>query len=1656
MKKTDESMRHRNAHRKSVACVALCSLVLESTTPLAMRALTSGPAQPDFGAFEPANTTDMVEPFSGAFTYNLPLLTVPGPNGSGYPIALSYHSGSGIEEEASWVGYGWTLNPGSIARSLQGFPDDASGRRLRLWNRTKPSVTATGRLGANVEIASRDLLPDSYLTDTLVTQWSQVGVNLGMRWNNHKGYSLFSGFGLSGLGIALDYTIDDGDGSFDASVNPFDLLTQSWRIVHDDVRRRRSSDPPTAWQQKSNYWMSRIRSSALSMTQLSLSSLAGDRGGPVTNTPYHGYAVTVDAGFVANPAPVPIGGKVHVTGSFAHQSNEEFRESACYGYLYMDRPNDASDIHDYTTERLAPYTRRDKFLGIPYGNADMFSVMGQGVGGAFRCVLDRAGHVRPNEARSSIHIGTLGFAPHGGALFGPGFNVGYGYQWMTLGGWPALESDYQFNAQDEDQAAERRMFRFVNDMGGEIDFASPADRAMRAFLQSATPVPGFRNCDPTIPETMSASVMNDGARTGRSSYIGYRTFEEISQTSDVIVGDADRRSIPYNAMTKSCAIRSFVNRSADDSILRDQIAEFVVTGADGGCYVYGLPAFARNEKYLSFGLEDLGNQDLDSMGVAYRRVSAENAEIVVGEERPEPYVTTWLLTEVRTPEYIDRTHDGPTPDDAGGYSRFDYRRAAGTATKTGSAGGESWYRWRYPYCGLAYDRNQLAVPGDDMGTVSMGDREVYYLAAIETKTHVAFFVTNKTDTTVGGVHLHGSGVERKDAFEAVHDELAAAGSRTATTASGVNTMEFLERIELWSKDSAGNPGQLLQRTHFRYSYDLCPNLPNAVYAGGGRRYGKLTLEKVWHEFEGTVQPRVSPWVFGYNYRDSSFYASDVRERFPDVTSYASDLSSVEQNPDYSPFNTDRWGNYQTNGGALHQALNPYIDQTPDEATFDPAAWQLKWIRLPSGGEIHIQYEANSYRFVQDRPAMAMVGLVDDDDSASNAASQTYFYTNVQDDLGVTTGQELVALRALARKEFLNEANRHAIAFRFLYALKEGHQPAPDDCASDYITGYVNVLAVDTATRNGKRCLKFTLGDGDPDHYATPLDVLRDHLHTNRTWDLGEGMVCENRGIENVMTPGRELDAVRTLAQSIGKDVYDARGLTARLDFAHSYLRIPMTRDKRGGGIRVKRLLTYDPGMRSGEEALYGSDYLYVNEDGMGSGVATNEPRRGREENALVTDIERRSDKTGLQRIVSGKDLEQFEGPIGENILPSPTIGYERVVVKNIHSGPTAPGFSVREYHTVRTYPFDGLYPSVDSNTRGVDRTDLAREGDVIDVKGFLFNYAVDDQFATQGYRFIQTAMHGQPKGVRTYGGEYDEPSSWSLSSSQEYDFFGPGEEVPMFTGINSTQPGSPGKETEILFEGRSMVEEAINGIVEIDPDFAIGFPLPFMFSMSPRVSCSHTTVKTHVTTKIVRYPAIVRSVTTFADGVFSKTENVAFDPRSGHPVVTRRVDGFDGLSLAGGAPHVGEWRSYTLPAWRSYAMMGQKATNERVKIISGSSNPFTIERRIISPTVVYLNAHGNQPGVTTRIGTLFSSGDLIRITKSGNNTTVVLGIYHVRGINGVRIDLAPVAFNYPVTAASEAVDVEILRSGRTNELGLAAATIVTYGAPNTPNLCPGQ
>ena len=81
-----------------------------------------GPDQPEVQSFTPIGTSEMVDPFTGDFSYNIPLMDV-----DGYPINMAYSAGVTMDQEASWVGLGWNLNPGVVNRSMRGLPDDFNG-----------------------------------------------------------------------------------------------------------------------------------------------------------------------------------------------------------------------------------------------------------------------------------------------------------------------------------------------------------------------------------------------------------------------------------------------------------------------------------------------------------------------------------------------------------------------------------------------------------------------------------------------------------------------------------------------------------------------------------------------------------------------------------------------------------------------------------------------------------------------------------------------------------------------------------------------------------------------------------------------------------------------------------------------------------------------------------------------------------------------------------------------------------------------------------------------------------------------------------------------------------------------------------------------------------------------------------------------------------------------------------------------------------------------------------------------------------------------------------------------------------------------------------------------------------------------------------------
>ncbi|MEM6338058.1 MAG: hypothetical protein AAF752_15910, partial [Bacteroidota bacterium] len=73
--------------------------------------------QPD--VWRPADVPEPGVGAKGDLALSVPLLNVPGLGGLDFPVVLSYQSGIRVHQPSSWVGLGWSFDPGSIVRDVQ-------------------------------------------------------------------------------------------------------------------------------------------------------------------------------------------------------------------------------------------------------------------------------------------------------------------------------------------------------------------------------------------------------------------------------------------------------------------------------------------------------------------------------------------------------------------------------------------------------------------------------------------------------------------------------------------------------------------------------------------------------------------------------------------------------------------------------------------------------------------------------------------------------------------------------------------------------------------------------------------------------------------------------------------------------------------------------------------------------------------------------------------------------------------------------------------------------------------------------------------------------------------------------------------------------------------------------------------------------------------------------------------------------------------------------------------------------------------------------------------------------------------------------------------------------------------------------------------------
>ena len=411
------------------ARVLLIIMVLQVIAGVPAYALTGGPSQPEFQAFEPIGTTEMVNLPDGGFTYNIPLMDI-----GGYPLNLSYHSEITSDMEASCVGLGWTINPGVINRNVRALPDDFKGNEdaIRKEYNLKTNRTWGASLALSYELYGLDFLKLGMNMGTFYNNYWGIGYEFGLSPSISAGSkgagSLTAGIGLnvnsqSGANFSpsLRYSkkMEDKKNAYyygiSASAATEISSRNGLRSINMSTDFSRNVKDQRAGDKDVNYASVGISSSATF-------NFAGNTFTPEFTMPQSNLSVSVNVKpmglelFGSNGAP-------NILGYYSEQGlRNNTLNKAAYGMLYAQNGYQDDDaLMDFNREKDGAFQDYSIHLPVVNPGYDVLSVNGQGIGGSFQ--LKRSDVPMLFDAKSEavgyggslgLELGT-GNTAHGGA-----------------------------------------------------------------------------------------------------------------------------------------------------------------------------------------------------------------------------------------------------------------------------------------------------------------------------------------------------------------------------------------------------------------------------------------------------------------------------------------------------------------------------------------------------------------------------------------------------------------------------------------------------------------------------------------------------------------------------------------------------------------------------------------------------------------------------------------------------------------------------------------------------------------------------------------------------------------------------------------------------------------------------------------------------------------------------------------------------------------------------------------------------------------------------------------------------------------------------------------------------------------------------------------
>ncbi|ALM08805.1 hypothetical protein SB49_14125 [Sediminicola sp. YIK13] len=946
-----------------VFVLILCSSIL---------ATAQGPNAPEAGAFEPVDATDMVNLVTGDMSYVLPLLNVPSPEG-GYPIALSYHAGIAAEQDASWVGLGWNINPGAINRGVNGYPDD--------W----------GKVDYSEFFYDQGYKEDYYSFSAGITFKGGVSVGLGLSWGSNQslgGYVSASvglgdgSFGSPSIGATVGtngYGINGGIGGINGSfgtngigigygTNPSLSGGSSVGLNLNYSYNSGLSGGVSLSQITGSFQNGLAKTSSLginfSSNGISVNGKVNGYGAGISTSSStisaSDYDVTVSSTGITVPVYIFYAGynhqkvtvslfrydKLYTSGILnpvvANKLKPYQDNSGLSRLLYENRFMDVNVLPKYKDSmneyELADnsYLHEENNLVLP--NYDNYSVAAQGLSGSISpytySELNLSGRGKKLENNDNVYSAYL---------------------------------NHDFTEYNSSVASGIDVNR---DAVKKINFTF--NNAYNSFLRVETTSiinPNLSNS--SIGDNNVLKYFKTNSSNNFSNINSFNNSSEKRKREGNIIETFTNKEIRNKTIAAYGFIEATgINRQEVSTYLDEGIGAYQIITPDGRKYHYSLPVYNFETIYKNF--KNQNNEDQNFLEI----------------KKTIPYATHWLLTAITGPDYIDGNSDGKVNEgDFGYWVEFDYGKWT------------DGYIWETP--SGRYDTNE-DKNGEKTYSYAWGRKQIYYLDAIKTRTHTALFVKdvrkdswsvprNISTSTTSNQYLTGNNYKKikgSRAYGNVLDQNVVYKNDGSTyTANTQYGYPIIEGISLDAKyvDIPTTPLLHLKQIIVLKNEDLIYNKARGVLINN--TIGNIGFNRGFYG-TGSLNPHIDFYLtppqfklINLNIHQNVLDFKDIEglnlENFAQqIITFDHDYILAKNSPNSTAVGNGRLSLKKVNfkGKQGIQMIPPYsfsylssstsynknnVDDWGYNKNY-PQVWSLNEIQTPTGGKVKINYESDSY------------------------------------------------------------------------------------------------------------------------------------------------------------------------------------------------------------------------------------------------------------------------------------------------------------------------------------------------------------------------------------------------------------------------------------------------------------------------------------------------------------------------------------------------------------------------------------------------------------------------------------------------------------------------------------------------------------------------